>query len=180
MSGKDSDTTPAKINKRTAAKMTAKANVEQVDRSKRRLAAASVPVLLTLANRPAMATYCGVSGRMSGNMSVTNQVTCYGDAPSYWAHNMPYNYQETKAGDMYPDLCDEETSTKTLAQVCGEDGADHMMLPNLIAAQCNLETYGEESFGISQMTLNQWCTDVGIGDISCLADLKVLNGVTPT
>jgi len=47
---------------------------------------AALPVVLTLAGRPALAGQCTVSGRLSGNLS-TPRTICDGRDPRFWAAN---------------------------------------------------------------------------------------------
>ncbi len=150
------------------------ADVKDVNLSRRRFATASAPVLLTLANRPAMANMCSVSGRMSGNMSGANMVKCVGDSPSEWVSSgaVPNDYQTIKFSDQYtghsiplqdPDL--------TLAAAL--DLGDQSILANIVAAELNIATYGESAYGINAITLRQWV----IPNDPCLPDLLILNGV---
>ena len=46
--------------------------------------AASAPVIVTLASRPALANVCTVSGTLSGNMSRPDAADCRGLTPGYW------------------------------------------------------------------------------------------------
>jgi hypothetical protein len=47
---------------------------------------AALPVIVTLASRPALAGQCTVSGRLSGNLSVPRTL-CDGRDPRFWAVN---------------------------------------------------------------------------------------------
>ena len=64
---------------------------EPVNTSRRRFTRAGLSgsVVMTLASRPAFATYCSHSGSMSGNLSRPNAPTCSGLMPTYWMHNKP-------------------------------------------------------------------------------------------
>ncbi len=56
--------------------------------SKRRLIISSAPLLITIANRPAWANMCSVSGAMSGPHSGQPHVeACLGCTPGFWKNN---------------------------------------------------------------------------------------------
>lgn len=60
-----------------------------VNSSRRRFTRAglSASAVMTLASRPALATFCSHSGTMSGNTSEPGQVTCAGMSTGFWRTN---------------------------------------------------------------------------------------------
>ena len=60
-----------------------------VNTSRRRFTRAGLAgsAVMTLASRPALASYCSHSGGMSGNLSRPNAPTCRGLTPTHWKHN---------------------------------------------------------------------------------------------
>ncbi|HHM06185.1 MAG TPA: hypothetical protein ENJ19_10655 [Gammaproteobacteria bacterium] len=75
------------------------------DPSRRRLAKAGavcVPLLMTLANRPAWAHHCSLSQWQSGNMSQHNHLCTLGKSPGYW-----------KTKDTWPSPLDAGSCSKT-------------------------------------------------------------------
>lgn len=50
----------------------------------------SVPVVATLASRPALAANCTVSGMLSGNQSLPTTTPCGGLSPGYWGRKQHY------------------------------------------------------------------------------------------
>jgi hypothetical protein len=64
----------------------------------------STSVVMTLASRPAAASFCSHSGSMSGNLSRPGGGTCYGLTPGYWK-----NHPESWSCGYDPGLCNPLT-----------------------------------------------------------------------
>lgn len=77
-----------------------------VTTSRRRFTQAglSTSVVMTLASRPAAASFCSHSGSMSGNLSRPGGGTCYGLTPGYWK-----THPESWSCGYEPGLCNPIT-----------------------------------------------------------------------
>ena len=138
-------------------KVASQNNDEPINRGRRKIALGAAPVLLTMANTPAMARYCTMSGRMSGNMSGVN-VTCYGKPPTHWAQEMvPTEQPWTERFNHFFDCTlaqDDEMKLKDCVVL-----GDNHKLANICAAYCNIQTYGPEDYGLDEYTLLRWCQE---------------------
>ena len=80
----------------------------QVDESRRRFTKAGFAgsgIILTVASQPVWGNHCSISGMMSGNTSVPNQVKCGGCTPGYWKANAikrgASNWRGYRPGDSF-------------------------------------------------------------------------------
>lgn len=67
-------------------------------------AAASVPVILTVASRPAMGgNFCTPSGFLSGNLSnpEDDRLMCNGKSPGFWRNRFPHHYKNVKFSTVF-------------------------------------------------------------------------------